>query len=62
MENNFIEKLNNLSLTTLKEKLELIEEMKLPFEVIEDMNDALNHILLVYMKSIDYKRIFETKK
>lgn len=50
MENrDIIKELNDLSSAILVEKAKLIEEMKLPFEVVEKMNYSINLILREYL-------------
>ena len=55
-----IEKLNNISLTSLKDKVEIIEKLikeeKIDFVFIEQINNSLNNIMLKWWKSTKYKK------
>jgi len=53
--NELIDKLNNISSTSLKEKIEIIEELikqkEIDFTFIEQINQSLNNIMLKWWKS-----------
>ena len=55
-----IEKLNNISLTSLKDKVEIIEKLikeeKIDFVFIEQINNSLNNIMLKWWKSPKYEK------